>query len=539
MNILIVDDEDYVLDYLTDCIRSMDLSIQQILTATSVDDALTIINEDMIAIVITDIRMPEKSGLDLLEILSETNPMTKTILLSGYSEFEFAKTAILYNAVDYLLKPITSEELEKVLNKVINEINTENKKRQDLYQIKNIFKINTCLAREQLLLDLFHGKNYPKKEFLERLNFLQLDNLLDEPSIIATFQLTSSSNDKQSQDKFDLFASTILNLIEELFYEDLADIPNLWSCRDYYQLVHTIIPLKLVNYNLEIALDKLNKFSDIVKKHLHMNVTVFITNQFSFNQGLHSYYLKILNYYLKNLAAETNTIQVIDDKSTTYDYQTLTKFNDPPTILHLMENNQWQEVSDKINVVLTDLDQLSCYSYSQLIEIYYYLYSCFSYKAHKSNKDISSLINNLTIGHNPFVICSTDQIREWSQTMIEHFKHQIKENERDRSFIITLIQTFIQHNLGSDLSLKRISEHVYLHPVYLSRMYKEETGENISTYILRMKMERAVVLLTTTNKKVSEISQEIGYQKTQYFIKLFKETYQTTPQNYRNIHVYS
>ena len=111
MNILLVDDEEFILDYLEESIYSMSLEMEHIFRASSVEEALEVFNQHNIPIVITDIQMPEKSGLDFLEILSQHHKEVKTILLSGYSEFKYAQTAIQYGAVDYLLKPIMEEEL--------------------------------------------------------------------------------------------------------------------------------------------------------------------------------------------------------------------------------------------------------------------------------------------------------------------------------------------------------------------------------------------------------------------------------------------
>ncbi|MNF06411.1 HTH-type transcriptional regulator YesS [compost metagenome] len=76
-----------------------------------------------------------------------------------------------------------------------------------------------------------------------------------------------------------------------------------------------------------------------------------------------------------------------------------------------------------------------------------------------------------------------------------------------------------------------------MHPSYLSRLYKLETGENIRDYISRLKMEKAVLLLQTSTRKIYEISIEVGYQNPHYFIKLFKKHFGFTPQEYRKMNM--
>lgn len=74
---------------------------------------------------------------------------------------------------------------------------------------------------------------------------------------------------------------------------------------------------------------------------------------------------------------------------------------------------------------------------------------------------------------------------------------------------------------------------VHLHPAYLSRVFKEETGKNLSAYITDVKMEKAAELLQE-NLRVREVMEQVGYQKSQYFSKIFKEKFGMTPKEYKN-----
>lgn len=535
MNILLVDDEDFILEYLKDCINSMKLDINLVFTATSVDEALSILNNHNIAVIITDIRMPEQSGLDLLEILSQNKQMPKTILLSGYSEFEFAQTAIQHGAVDYLLKPIMQDELEEVLDRVTQEIIVEKKRKQELAKVKNTLKSGTTRMREYLLLDLFQNRQYITTELLDQIYSLKLDIKIDEACIIATIRLNLNDDDfHQHQKDSDIFTKGILNIADELFYGNVSHTPSLWACKDYYNLISVMIPLRVINDDFECTITRLNKLKEAITNSLKINVSIVATNPFDFNVDLHSHYLKVINYFLINQDVNNDSVHILNEQLSYSHYNTLTKLNEPPSILYLMGNNRWSEVTNKIDLVLKKLEQTTCYSQSQLNEIVYYLYGCFSYVSHQLGQDLPILVNDLSVYHNPFSFHSTNQVRRWVQTFISHFSELDNKKDTGNSFLIDQINTFIEQNIGQDVTLKNIGDHVYLHPVYLSRMYKKETGENISAYILRVRMEKAVQLLTTTNKRVSDIASEVGYQKTQYFIQLFRENYQTTPQKYRD-----
>lgn len=99
--------------------------------------------------------------------------------------------------------------------------------------------------------------------------------------------------------------------------------------------------------------------------------------------------------------------------------------------------------------------------------------------------------------------------------------------------VITYVQRYICENYDKDLSLDALGAIVHLHPAYLSKIFKEVSDVNLSGYITDIKMQKAAELLEQTDMKVQEIMKQLGYQKGQYFSKLFKEKYGVTPKEYR------
>ena len=116
MKILIVDDEDIQRQKLVQLISESPLSFSDILCAPEVPTAIDIIETHHPDIVLSDIRMPVKNGLDLAQYVKETYPEILVILITGYSEFKYAQAAIRYNVFDYILKPFESTQIFHVLD---------------------------------------------------------------------------------------------------------------------------------------------------------------------------------------------------------------------------------------------------------------------------------------------------------------------------------------------------------------------------------------------------------------------------------------
>ena len=123
MQLLIVDDEIHWVDNLSMNKPWHTLGIEQVHKAYSAREALELIDNHPIDIVISDILMPEMSGLELIEQIRSKDPKIKCVMLSGHSDFEYAKQAIRHSAVDYLLKPPTDEELLGAVGSAIEQLN--------------------------------------------------------------------------------------------------------------------------------------------------------------------------------------------------------------------------------------------------------------------------------------------------------------------------------------------------------------------------------------------------------------------------------
>lgn len=100
--------------------------------------------------------------------------------------------------------------------------------------------------------------------------------------------------------------------------------------------------------------------------------------------------------------------------------------------------------------------------------------------------------------------------------------------------LVDAVHDYVRKHLDGDVTLTAIAEHVFLHPVYLSKLYKETTGSNLSEFILTARMDRAKELLRQSPMKIYEICEAVGYRSTQHFITEFKKAVGVTPKQYRD-----
>lgn len=138
--------------------------------------ALPLIRERRPDAVITDIKMPFMDGLQLCRILRETLPLTKIIILSGHDEFRYAQEAIQIGVTDYLLKPVSPQDLVAALRKVARQLDEEYRANASIEALQAQMASHRPLLRERCLLDLVAGNIYPA-DFIEQARNLGIDLL--------------------------------------------------------------------------------------------------------------------------------------------------------------------------------------------------------------------------------------------------------------------------------------------------------------------------------------------------------------------------
>lgn len=124
---LVAEDEHLIRQNLIKKISSLSVPLELIGEASNGANAITLIEELSPSLVITDIKMPQSDGLELIKYIHQNHPHIKTMILSGYNDFKYAQTALKYGVKDFLLKPVKLEELNESLQNILVLLDSENK----------------------------------------------------------------------------------------------------------------------------------------------------------------------------------------------------------------------------------------------------------------------------------------------------------------------------------------------------------------------------------------------------------------------------
>ncbi|TYP70564.1 response regulator transcription factor [Paenibacillus methanolicus] len=548
--LLIIDDQSVLADDLADMLPWETIGVDVVHKAYSGREALELMREHSIDVVVTDIRMPGMSGLELIAEIKKTWKHTKCILLTGYADFEYTKQALQLKSSDYLLKPVADEELMQAVRKALEDLEKEWKEIASTQRAMYALREQLPKLREYLLLDLITGKAPTNARLARKLDMYEVPLALGSPSHLMLLRIddTAQRYDAQSETLIDY---ALTNMAAELF----GDRMEVWSCKDAHGFIVCLLaektsrgsnvqadtpalsaPAESSGQTLEDWIEsRAFQLQHAAKSYLRVGISVLTSKRGAFPDEIGSMYQSSLANFRHFIGRDTELFVSLAKEPTRGEPQQLGELYRMPGVGALLEIGHWEAAEEKLEAIFRELEEQWQASQEHILETYFSIAAAIAALIHKNKKWLAD-----TIGDDFYTVASgrpmdtVDELRSWTGRVVASYRRSVSSVEQDsRSAIIRQVQEYIQQHLDT-ASLHTISASVFLNPSYLSKIYKLETGEGISEYMLRVRMEKAATLLAQSPDKIYEISVMLGYQKPSYFIQLFKKHYGLTPQEYRN-----
>lgn len=439
-------------------------------------------------ILVTDIRMPIMDGLELITQIKNNGIRVKTIVVSGYNDFEYAKHMLTYGAFSYLLKPLVPDELLETLRTAAVAIMEEEHK-------FNILKSHKFNALQQKSYVHFTDEMPPP--------------LLNANKLFACCIDFRSSPEKESiaAYQFDL---------EAAFY------PSCCFLLDTYLYLITS-PDELERDRIEIVMELQSYFSDNdtpVKIGIGLAVSSMMDIHKSMKQAR-----KSLLFYERlpyNEYVDYERISLLEDPTIRY------PLTEEKNLLEAVRLRQPEIIETQIESFFTYLSsQNKDIAYQMLTEL---TISC------KRELACYQLVHNdwaeilFQIEHRQ----PLDGIFNSIRNLLLHAQQQLNDNMTgNHSTAIMLAQDYINHHLEQSITLEEISNKCFLSKSHFCKIFKEETGKTFKAYLNEKRIEYAKTLLKTTPLKNYEIALAVGLEDASYFNELFKKMVNMTPAEFR------
>lgn len=497
MNILLVDDEPLIIQDMISSIHWTSLGVRHVLTAYSASEAMSEFKKHTIDLVICDVEMPKINGLQLLSWVKEHFPSTRSIILTCHPLFDYAQEALRLNCIDYLLKPVDTDELEALLKNAADQLHQVS----PLYNTEFFWKqcVNGAYADHMTLRKAAQkcGLSSPDNVYLTLVICPACirEPLPSEDSTVSVLEsVTSFFSDLNSEHYIFLDHAHVLFGIFHAAPDEASLLAKL-ICQK----------LLLLRYGISTAITALLCESAGIISTVHSfsllreasNQTKTSCVQFiSPLEKSHKHYFPSLHHpHMRT--QEDSIIREIKEQLASLP----PKFSDCQDTLILMRC----EIEDWFFTVLAGL-------------------KC-------SPRDAVEDTNMLFLREQ--ALTGAEEFLVWARFILSIV---IKKRHlcRQSSPAVIQAQEYINQNLHLNLSRKEIASKVFLNADYLDRCFKNELGLSISQYVLKKKLDTAKKQLTTTQKSISDIAASIGYYNLSSFSYMFKHETGQTPMTYRH-----
>ncbi len=533
IRMIIADDELAVRNGLKQIIDWKSLGVEVIADAIDGQEALDLCNELQPDILFTDIRMPMMDGLEVAHKLKEQGSNIKIIIISGVQDFNYARTALSLNAVGYILKPVKIPELEEVVKKVVNMINLENNSEERISILKEQLHTNLPAMREKFLRTLISDSFQDEADVWSKISYFNLPFKKDHYFAAAVMKIDDFDNAVQSfvEENKQLLTFAVSNITEEL-----ADNSNYSTC----------FTMKENEFVLIFYSDKLTngKYTNLCDEII-MCLNKFLKVSVSFGIGSATNSILALNFsYREALAAlrhtfytgENSVIHINDVKLNTDGINYPDLYKDEGRLMNCLRLGDGMEAIHIIDRIFKYLGASRHLPVDYVQSVCIELISIAARNIHEMGENLDHIADSRSgILDNIHLISSLTELKEYlTGIFIKITDYFSKKYNQKNIKNIQKIKEVIDSQYMKNLGVIDIAGEVYLSPNYISMVFKQETGESITEYLTKVRIEKAKQLLRSTDCKILEISELVGYENPNYFSTVFKKYTGVYPQKYRS-----
>jgi two-component system response regulator YesN len=529
--IVIADDEPFIVKLIRQLIDCEGLGVEIVGEASDGAAALKLVREKKPDILITDIRMPLMDGIELIEEIHQDALPVRIIAISGHRRFDYAYNALKYGVEDFIVKPISKKELNDSIDKLLRRLKGEEAIPRELKSLERQVQRGAARLREKLIDDCLAGRVEARS--LEALNEAYLCRF--EPGHFTGVSVRLDFPQELGEDS--PVASKSRDAIAECMRDFASEYVFALSARDsgFYGVVNTrpeqtgqlVRRIKRLFEKLTMALDFYANIpitigiGTIVSDPAEIADSVraaAVSVRIKCILGAHRIYYSE-DYDRENLGVRLSGAQI-------------------EALRSLLDENRPERVAEWLESVYRKPES---YYQDHPIEALALTDSTLSSLAVLCRmQSISVAGEELEFGRIGIERCaSLPEIVERVGALIRRIMERDRNQRIQRgSFAVERAKAFIAEHLVESFRLEDVAESVTLSPAYLSSLFKKETGENLSDYVQRLRLERAKALLKSTNLTIQEIAAGVGYADAKHFSKLFSRMTGARPQDYRKMYAW-
>jgi len=506
--ILIVDDEPMVIHGLCRQIDWESYGLELAGTAETGESALSILKQKTIDILFTDICMPKMDGLTLISAVKQQNPFLRSVVISAHTEFDYVKKALLLGVENYLLKPIDQRELDKTLEKTIDNLNRDRISIQKDVPGPSEFKNN--------VLDRWVNAAIQDYELYERAELLHI-NLSARQYQVCVVDIIDSDTESQKL----LHAKSLLEKCQSSFPPDFGG--------EFF--IDRFNRVAIVVYG-----DELDKSQDILERLLRKIKAEGV------DRGMKLFAcISPISDGVENVAHNyTDAVEYLNyrfiDPGADYIFygEFIKEFNSfgcEPILIQFEKALTEEDIAQISAAAKKLLDFCSTASLIAVKKCMVPFLIMLVRQMNESGHMSEMLPGTATTGFAALnSIGSMAGLERWFPDIIGQSLEVMGRRRKSLHLLVQRTLDIVRKDYHhTDLSLKTIAADFKVSPAYLGQLFREATGKYFNDYLTEARLQASRMLLLETDLKIREILYRIGMPNQSYYNRVFKKAYGMSP----------
>ncbi len=523
LRVMLVDDEPFILEGLTVLIDWEKEGCVIVKTASNGQEAYEYLKENEVDLIIADIKMPVMTGLELLErIRTEKISDAYFAILSGYNDFSYAKKAIHYACMEYMVKPVGKDNLLELLSKTIKkkELVVQERARQKTFQRSYLVQNLSALIRGKGgSVELEYVKD--NMAFSKGVRYVQI--------VFENQDSLSECSDNEMWEIQELMYDNCKRFLKEdeafcikdsFGSEGNYDISLLYCSRmalERFMTLEQFMEALLAETGKQIGISLnllVGKEVDDVARISNSYSSACVLKAF---QGFRQQ--KKIYYYEEEVQMNQNKVVLCK--------QSLDR------LIQSVEQNDRIAINSSVDELYAEMENMGMSADVITMNTNYLLFQLIHLAVEQDEsvdqEEVMLYISNNSV-ESDIVRGGRTHLRRFA---CEYAEYLIQLRKNVSRGVLLDVEREVRENFAENLTLKDLSKKYYVNSSYLGQIFRKKYGQSFKDYLSNYRINEAAQLLLKTDKKISLIAEEVGYHDTDYFISRFIEQKGCTPAKYR------
>ncbi|MDI4650068.1 response regulator transcription factor [Cohnella hashimotonis] len=541
MTVVVIDDKPLILQSIVRTVDWERLGCTVVGQAMDGVEGKRVIDECRPDLLITDIKIPGVSGLELAAHMHTELPYSKTILITGYQDFEFAKRAVSLGVKEIVVKPIRNDELERVIGQAVDEIAGEREETSRRAEREEAFSRLTerhqsslPTLRSKLVSELIAGGGPDRDELAKTAAELGVTCSRCAVVIVRSKRASGAARGDGSQRIDPRLRDEVAALARAA--ADKRDFETIdGGVRDDLALA-CLFPKPLTPRELRMKLQSFcHDLVELARERRGLSCCMAVSQAYKRLEELGEAFAEASALMETSFfRTEEPVLLPAPDESGTESGR-FAIVRDLETFNRMLEQSTAEEMGGHLERFL---ERVQLYSEGNirvakglLSEIclaaarYYYRTTGDELGFGKS---IDEMLEDV------YRLADMKEASEYVAALIRTVKDKLDGGDKDYSLVVKKSIDYINAHFAETISLTSLADHFGLSSGYLSRLLRAETGINFVDLVVKARIEAAKRLLRDPRLKVNEVGETVGYKEYAYFYQVFKKVEGVSPKEYKN-----